>query len=75
MFLVINRFLIKGHFNFSPNKCYHQNLLSLLNKMIYIIIYIYIFFYCLWLVCKIRNTKLIFLAQKVLVGLRVNTHT
>ena len=40
MILVINRFLIKGHFNFSPNKCYHQNLLSLLNKMIYI----YIFF-------------------------------
>ena len=36
MILVINRFLIKGHFNFSPNKCYHQNLLSLLNKMIYI---------------------------------------
>ena len=41
MILVINQFLIKGHFNFSPNKCYHQNLLSLLNKMIYI----YIFFF------------------------------
>ena len=39
MILVMNRFLIKGHFNFSPNKCYHQNLLSLLNKMIYIYIY------------------------------------
>ena len=35
-------------------------------------IYIYIFFL---LACKIRNTKPIFLAQKVLVGLRVNTHT
>ena len=70
MILVINRFLIKGLFNFSSNKCYHQNLLSLLNKMIYIYIYIYIqyiyFFYCLWLACKIRNTKTIFLAQKVL---------
>ena len=39
MILVINRFLIKGHFNFSRNKCYHQNLLSLLNKMIYIYIF------------------------------------
>ena len=60
MILVINRFLIKGHFNFSPNKCYHQNLLSLLNKMIYI----YFFFYCLWLACKIRNTKPIFWPKK-----------
>ena len=39
MILVINQFLIKGHFNFSPNKCYHQNLLSLLNKMIYMYIF------------------------------------
>ena len=43
MILVINQFLIKGHFNFSPNKCYHQNL-SLLNKVIYIL-YIYTYFF------------------------------
>ena len=45
MILVMNRFLIKGHFNFSPNECYHQNLLYLLNKMIYIYIYFFFFFF------------------------------
>ena len=68
MILIINRFLIKGHVNFSPNKCYHQNLLYI---YIYIYIYIYFFYFFNAYGWPVR-LEINFLAQKVLMGVRVN---